>query len=605
MFGGTWTDITSYVRQGTITRPGSRLQGPVWQYQAGTASLTLKNTDGRFDPDNLSGPYVVTNPSRVLTIQSGASSWIPPAGAAATAKVECWGSGASGGVGFKGGGGGAEYAAEPAMAISAGVAVAYSVGAAAAGGTTDGSNGSATTCGTVTAHGGSRTTTTAGGAGGTGSSNTTHFDGGAGGTMTGLLTQSGGGGGGSGGTASAGNAAVHTTGAVAVTGGGPGGNGGLANFNGSSPTTGPGGGGGCGGVGAMHGGASASGQVRITYVLSGTFTQVLPMVPVQIQATWSGTTYTLFTGYADSWSDQGDNYAGNYDEVILTATDAFKVLAGKTLATLGSSVGAAEDSGARVNRILDAAGWSSTARNVTTGDTTLQATSFGDTALNLLQLTADSELGELYVDGPGNLTFRHRLGLLQDTRSNTPQAVFGDSPGTVETAGTEIKYLKVSRASDDTTLINDCQITPANGGTLQEAINADSEAKYLYPRTYSRSDLLMQDNTTGLNYAQWIVYLGADAEDRFDVLTVVPGRDPTNLFPQVLGRELGDRIQIWRRPPNAGTVTKDVFIRQITHTFSALWWQTDWMLSSASKYGSFLTLDNTTLGKLNQNALAY
>ena len=64
---GVWTDITTYVRQGTITRPATRLQGPVVQYEAGTCSLTLKNTDGRFDPDNASGPYWGGTATRTAT----------------------------------------------------------------------------------------------------------------------------------------------------------------------------------------------------------------------------------------------------------------------------------------------------------------------------------------------------------------------------------------------------------------------------------------------------------------------------------------------------------------------------------------------------------
>jgi hypothetical protein len=329
------------------------------------------------------------------------------------------------------------------------------------------------------------------------------------------------------------------------------------------------------------------------------------MTPIQVQAQWNGVTYTLFTGYADAWSDDGANYAGNYDEVILTATDAFKILSNVNLATLGVAVGSGEDSGARVSRILNAAGWSATARAIDTGDTTVQSTTFGGSALALLQLTADTELGGLYVSGPGNVTYRRRHALLQDTRSNTPQAVFGDRPGTVETAGTELKYQQVSRASDDTTLVNDCQITAANGGTLQEATDASSVAKFVYPRTYSRTDLLLQGDPVALSYAQWIVYVGKDAEDRFDVLTVIPGSDPLNLWPQVLGRELGDRIQIWRRPPNAGTVTKDVFIQGVSHSFTPMFWTAQWTLTSAAKYGSFFTLDNATLGRLDFNALAY
>jgi hypothetical protein len=628
MFGGTWTDITAYVRNGTITRPGSRLQGPVWQYQAGTCQLTLVNTSGRFDPDNSSSPYWGGSATRTATF-TATGTWTCPEGVTSLTSVQCLAGGggggndpATGGGNDGGGGGGGEFASESTVAVTPLRSYVVTVGAGGAGGagassaqhngTAGGNSSFPGDAVTVLANGGSGGTAGAGGgggagAGGTGSTNTTHHDGGAGAAGT---TGHGGGGGSAAGPAAAGNAASGSTGGVAVTGGGPGGSGGTSTSqNGGTPANGPGGGGGGADSTTTNakGGAGQSGQVVLTYSTATAETQVLPMVPIKIQATWNSVTYNLFTGYADSWADAGTNFAGRYGEVTLSATDAFKVFSGITLAELGSPVGAGEDAGARVSRILDAAGWSPSLRSITTGDTTLQATALGDTAMSLLQLAADSELGDLYVDGAGNLVFRHRLGKLTDSRSTTPQAVFGDIPGTVETDGTEIAYQLVPRASDDTTMVNDAQITAANGGTLQEAQDSDSVAKYLYPRTYARSDLLMQDDATALNYAEWVVYLGADAEDRFDTLTLMPRRDPSNMWPQALGRELGDRIQVWRRPPNVAAISKDVFIEGIAHTFDApsQSWQTQWMLTSASKYGSFFVWDDAGLGVWDANAWAY
>ena len=57
--GYVWTDVSDYVLEGLTFRRGStRSQGPFWRYEAGTATVTLDNLDGRFDPLNLSGPYV-------------------------------------------------------------------------------------------------------------------------------------------------------------------------------------------------------------------------------------------------------------------------------------------------------------------------------------------------------------------------------------------------------------------------------------------------------------------------------------------------------------------------------------------------------------------
>lgn len=64
--GYAWTDITDHVLEGLTFRRGStRSQGPFWRYEAGTASITLDNLDGRFDPLNLSGPYVSAGQSEI------------------------------------------------------------------------------------------------------------------------------------------------------------------------------------------------------------------------------------------------------------------------------------------------------------------------------------------------------------------------------------------------------------------------------------------------------------------------------------------------------------------------------------------------------------
>lgn len=57
--GYAWTDVSEYVLEGlTFRRGSSRSQGPFWRYEVGTATVELDNMDGRFDPLNLSGPYV-------------------------------------------------------------------------------------------------------------------------------------------------------------------------------------------------------------------------------------------------------------------------------------------------------------------------------------------------------------------------------------------------------------------------------------------------------------------------------------------------------------------------------------------------------------------
>jgi hypothetical protein len=213
---------------------------------------------------------------RTVTFSTpGTGNWLCPAGVT-TVKAECWGGGATGGLGA-GGGGGGEYAAEASLAVTAGNRYAFVVGAGGGpGGISIQHHGGASTFAgnsvTVTANGGaySRTGTTPGGVGGTGSANTTHFNGGAGGTSP---SYAGGGGGSSGYSGGAGTAGSAGTATVGGAGGvGPGGDGGAGANKPGFPVVGaaPGGGGGGGysTSGNFFGASGGNGQVLLTYTVA-------------------------------------------------------------------------------------------------------------------------------------------------------------------------------------------------------------------------------------------------------------------------------------------------------------------------------------------------
>lgn len=214
----------------------------------------------------------------VVTKTSGSGNIAISADAQSTGKGETWGSGGGAGTSSNfgaAGAGGGEYAQEPALAITPGGNVAYSVGAPGAGGipggrsSTDGAASTLTgSAATVTANGGQKGTgTNTPGNGGTGSTNTVHNNGGNGGTT--ITNATGGGGGGS----SAGPGGAGSNGQEGKTKGGAGGtapsgggNGGAGGNNGDIGTNGfsPGGGGGGGGTDA-EGADGGNGQVRLTY----------------------------------------------------------------------------------------------------------------------------------------------------------------------------------------------------------------------------------------------------------------------------------------------------------------------------------------------------
>jgi hypothetical protein len=331
--------------------------------------------------------------------------------------------------------------------------------------------------------------------------------------------------------------------------------------------------------------------------VSGGVTQVTAMRAVRVRATWDGTTYDLFRGFADDWVHDDDVDSPNYTRCTLTATDAFDVLSNHSRAAV-AAVGASENTGARVGRILDSVSWPAADRVIATGDSTLQATTLDGDALAELQLAVDSELGELYMDGAGRVVFRNRQAFASESRSNTSQATFGDG------GGAELPYTGIGRSSDRATMANLVRVTRV-GGSEQTATDSASVQTYL-TKTFERSDLIVEDDTTAANLAAWVLHIAAEPETRFTHLEISPRRDAATLWPHALGRELGDRITIKRRPAGGGSaISKDSFIRGISHEFTPDWWTTTWGLQSASKFGSFLVLDNTTLGVLDSSALAY
>lgn len=331
-------------------------------------------------------------------------------------------------------------------------------------------------------------------------------------------------------------------------------------------------------------------------------TEVTPGRPIRIYVQYGANIYYLFRGFIDGWKLA---YEGpTRSTATVTATDGMKLLAGADRIA-GSSVGAGELSSARIGRILDSAGWPTYDRIINTGSSTLQATVLEGDALTELQLTAATEGGEFYIDGAGRAYFRGRSGPTSDSRSTTSQATFGSNQ-----AGGELPYIDVDLDYDEAQLSNPVRFTRA-GGTAQTA--EDTALQTLYqngiPRVFERTDLLMQTDAAALDYAQWVLYQNKEPELRVSSITVDPRPDQYAdlLYPQVLGREIGDRITVKRRPPGGGAVsTQDGFVRGIQHSFGPgpNRWKTTWTLQSATKY-AFLVLNDSVLGKLNENALGF
>jgi hypothetical protein len=334
------------------------------------------------------------------------------------------------------------------------------------------------------------------------------------------------------------------------------------------------------------------------YVVAGV-TQLVPMRRLRIRAVWNGITYPIIYAYAN---DFVPDYQGNsWTYTTVPATDG-SVLLSRTNRGAVAPVGASETSGTRVTRILDSIGWPAADRVIATGDTTLQATDLAGPALAELQLVQDTEQGELYLDAQGRVVFRNRQALLEDARSNTSQATFGD--GGYAATG-EIPYADAVQSTPGDTLVNSIDASRA-GGTEQHVEDAVSVARY-GSQGHTRDDLLMETDAGALQWANWLRYQYSTPARRFARLEFnTPSPDVAAAFwPAMLGRDFGDRITVKRRPAGGGaTIVRDCFVRGVEHQSDGAAWTSAFVLQGADRY-SFFVVGDPILGRVGYNAVAY
>lgn len=313
------------------------------------------------------------------------------------------------------------------------------------------------------------------------------------------------------------------------------------------------------------------------YVTAGV-TQIRPLRPIRITATYAGTTYPVYRGYVLSWLESWTGGAvGKGDSITsLACADEFARLAAVDGMAV-TPVGAGELAGIRVQRLLDAAGHTGD-RDIDTGSHTMQATDLSADTLRELEDVTVAEGGALYVSGSGDVTFDSRTALIDNTRSVSSQATFADD-------GTGLPYADAQTAYNSDLVVNWAAYT-ATGGTTQSVFDATSRALY-GDRRDTQDGLICETDAQALALAQWKVQTSKDPEYRFTSITLKPRKSPTTLWPQALGRLVRDQVTVKRTPPGGFTITQACHIAGISHDITPDDWTTTFDLWSASAYVTY------------------
>lgn len=332
---------------------------------------------------------------------------------------------------------------------------------------------------------------------------------------------------------------------------------------------------------------------------------------IQLRATWGVVEYVLGTWLVDGW-EQRYVKADNHASVMVRATDTFRLLARtdfrpRRVFTLDRTDGQSrlddgryladnypanerERAGARIGRILTRAGFAETDLNLDPGRSPLVADiPEDDTLLPYLQRCAQTDLGRLYIDARGRVTFQDRSHERHDSSAITSQLTLSDEPDSTE-AG---YYDLVFDPSDERMLVNHARC--GRDGKPPAVYRDMSSIELFGEARRDREDMLFASMLDASDQSRYLVTRFGTPQVRIGAVTLRPQRHADVLFPAVLGFELGTRVTVERTPVGVGSVfSQPALLEQVEHVVDLnRWvWSVVWSLSPADPT-SYFRLDQT------------
>lgn len=253
--------------------------------------------------------------------------------------------------------------------------------------------------------------------------------------------------------------------------------------------------------------------------------------------------------------------------------------------------------GARIQAILNNGGWPASLRKIDTGMTTISGNQeVNGSLLSQMQEVAAAELGQVFVSVNGELVFRERYSELLSEDSGVSAGTFG------EHSSDPCPYQQLSFAYQDDQLKNQVAVSRING-TTRTTIQDDASIALYGVRTEELTDLLVTSDQDARQIAELYLRVYGSPEYFPEAMDVVPEAKPATLYPQVLGRELRDRVTVEFTAPGGVARSVDCFVDGIEHSVTPGGWNTTFYLTTTATYDTFFILDSSTSGVLDTNTL--
>lgn len=290
------------------------------------------------------------------------------------------------------------------------------------------------------------------------------------------------------------------------------------------------------------------------------FGNIRPRKKWRLLARWDGVEYPIFEAHAKRYP-----YAyphASFDAVVrLDLADAFAILQGVDLA-IGFTRDV-EPSDVRLTAVLDAIGVPASRRDLDEGTVDVAAidvTGTGTSGLDHAKtVAADSEFGAYFIAKDGKHTFHNRHRRLNadvlhtftdDPAGALRYAVEGFEPSLDETYWWN--YVRVGGADGDAAV---------GAGIALDQASVDAD----HPITRTVSSLLLGGPQQTLAEYQRNTY--AEPQLRAPSLPLIGASNPDDMWPVILGLEIGDRVEVEKFATSADPMVLTQNVEGIRHTW--------------------------------------
>ena len=273
------------------------------------------------------------------------------------------------------------------------------------------------------------------------------------------------------------------------------------------------------------------------------FGYLVPLRKLRISATTATAEHFLFSGYVNDYRytfPVGQETA----YVDIMCTDGFRLLQMSNVSTIADTA-AGQDTGTRINKILDNVSFPASMRSISTGVSTCVA----DPATNRSTLDAiknaefSEGLGAFYMSADGTAVYLNRTEVTSSL--GEPSIAFDQTTG--------IPYRNVKYAFDDKLIINDVKFNRV-GGTAQTVYSQSSIDKY-FPHSLTQENLVAQTDDIVLGIAQNYVNTRKETTIRIDEM-LVDLLDPAVPTDTLIGLDYFDNLDITNVTESGSTINK-------------------------------------------------